>query len=155
MTKYSGFSIIELLVVMVVLGVLATAAMPLMELTLKRNKERELKQSLSDIRHAIDAYKHAYDTEHIPKMTEKSGYPPTLASLVDGVPDSKADNQLMFFLRRIPKDPFAPQDTPAAESWGLRSYQSTAEKPQPGADVYDVYSQSEGTGMNGIPYKQW
>jgi len=146
---------IELLVVMVVLSVLATAAMPLMELTLKRSKERELKESLSEIRHALDAYKRAYDTGHIPKMTEKSGYPPTLSALVEGVPDEKDNKKLMYFLRRIPKDPFAEQGVPAEESWGLRSYQSSADKPQPGIDVYDVYSLSEGTGMNGIPYKQW
>ena len=126
-----------------------------MEMTLKRNKEHELKLALTEIRHAIDAYKHAYDTKHITQMSELSGYPPTLDVLVDGVPDVLANNKMMYFLRRIPKDPFASADIAAKESWGLRSYQSSAEKPQAGMDVYDIYSLSEGTGMNGVPYQQW
>jgi general secretion pathway protein G len=150
-----GFTIIELLVVMAVLGILATAAMPLAELTAKRNKERELKQSIWEIRRAIDAYKLASDAGRIAKAPDASGYPPSLAMLAAGVPDLTAGGRAIYWLRRIPKDPFAPGDVAAGQSWGLRSYASTAERPKPGADVFDVYSQSDQIGMNGIPYRQW
>ncbi|MEC5161525.1 MULTISPECIES: type II secretion system protein [unclassified Janthinobacterium] len=154
-----GYSMIELLVVMAVLGILATAAMPLVELTAKRNKERELKQAVWEIRRAIDAYKLAFDAGRIAPTTNTSGYPPSLEALTKGVPDLLAGGQPLYLLRRLPKDPFAPadgQDKPGAvPSWGVRSYASTADEPKPGADVFDVYSTSEGTGMNGVPYRLW
>lgn len=150
-----GYTIIELLVVMAVLGILATAAMPLVELSVKRNKERELKHAQWEIRHAIDAYKQAYDAGRIAPVSGASGYPATLRQLASGIPDMSTGGQLMYFLRRIPKDPFAGNEVPAEQSWGVRSYASTAEQPKPGADVFDVYSMSDEVGMNGLPYRQW
>jgi len=150
-----GYTTIELLVVMAVLGILATAAMPLVELTATRNKERELKQALWEIRRAIDGYKMAYDAGRIAKNGPPSGYPPSLAVLSQGVPDLATGGQVMYLLRRIPKDPFAPDNVKAEASWGLRSYQSPPEDPKEGADVFDVYSMSDKVGMNGIPYRLW
>jgi general secretion pathway protein G len=154
-TGVRGFTTIELLVVMAVLGILATAAMPLVELTATRNKERELKQALWEIRRAIDGYKMAYDAGRIAKNGPVSGYPPSLAVLVQGVPDLSAGGQTVYLLRHIPKDPFAPDNVKAEESWGLRSYQSSPEDPKEGADVFDVYSVSDKVGMNGIAYRLW
>lgn len=152
--RRAGYTIIEMLVVMVVLSVLATAAMPLAELSVKRNKERALRQELWEIRHAIDAYRKAYESGRIGGGTS-SGCPPSLQALVAGVPDAKNGGQQMYFLRRLPRDPFAPATEPPEKSWGLRSYASTAEEPKEGNDVFDVYSKSEDIGMNGIPYRQW
>ncbi|SFX46813.1 general secretion pathway protein G [Janthinobacterium lividum] len=152
---HAGYTTIELLVVMAVMGILATAAMPLVELTATRNKERELKQSLWEIRRAIDSYKQAYDAGRIGKGEQGSGYPPSLAVLVQGVPDLAAGGQTMYLLRRIPKDPFAPADVKAEMSWGLRSYLSPPDEPKEGADVFDVYSTSDKVGMNGIAYRLW
>lgn len=152
--KIAGYSIIELLVVMTVLGILATAAMPLMELTARRNKERELKLALHEIRNAIDDYKKFYDAGRIAKASSVNGYPSSLQVLVNGVSDA-AGGPAIYFLRRIPKDPFAATEVPAELSWGLRSYFSSAEQPQAGVDVYDVYSAAPGVGMNGIPYRKW
>lgn len=151
-----GFTIIEMMVVMAVLGILATAAMPLVELTAKRNRERELKQAVWEIRRAIDAYKAAADSGHIARGAGSSGYPPSLAALAAGVPDAtSADGRIIYLLRRIPRDPLAPAGVTAEASWGLRSYASTAEEPKEGTDVFDVYSTSDGVGMNGIPYRLW
>jgi general secretion pathway protein G len=150
-----GYTIIELLVVMAVLGILAMAAMPLAELSARRSKERELKQALRELRQAIDAYKSAYDTGHIAKMANASGYPPSLHALVAGVPDAKLDGQTLYFLRRVPADPFAATATNPEKSWGLRSYSSPPQEPVPGDDVYDVHSLSEETAINGVPYREW
>jgi general secretion pathway protein G len=150
-----GYTIIELLVVMAVLGILATAAMPLAELTVKRRKERELKQATWEIRHAIDAFKRASDAGKIAKTPGASGYPASLEMLTAGVSDLTDGGKPAYFLRRIPRDPFAPPGGDNAQTWGLRSYRSSADKPEAGADVFDVYSKSEEVGMNGIPYRQW
>jgi len=150
-----GYTIIEVMVVMVVLSVLAMAAMPLMELTAKRTKERELRQSLMDIRHALDMYKNYSDTGHVAKGANMSGYPSTLVMLANGVPDLMQGGQMIYFLRRIPKDPFAPDNIKPEDSWGLRSYHSPPENPQSGSDVFDVYSLSKQVGMNGIAYHDW
>jgi general secretion pathway protein G len=86
----------------------------------------------------------------IEKKADSSGYPATLAVLVEGVPEkTKPDGGKIYFLRRIPKDPIT------GESWGLRSYASPADSPQEGKDVYDVYSRSDDVGLNRIPYKEW
>lgn len=150
-----GFTIIELLVVMSVLAILATAAMPLVEMTARRAKERELKQAVWEIRAAIDAYKQAYDAGRIAPTGGASGFPPSLAVLADGVADAGAGGQPMYFLRRIPRDPFAASGVAAHQTWALRAYSSSGADPKPGADVYDVSSTSEAVGMNGIPYRQW
>jgi general secretion pathway protein G len=150
-----GYTIIELLVVMAVLGVLAMAAMPLAELSARRSKERELKLALRELRQAIDAYKSAYDSGHIAKTANASGYPPSLHALVEGIPDARLDGQTLYFLRRVPADPFAVIATNPEKSWGLRSYSSPPQEPRPGEDVYDVHSLSEETGINGIPYREW
>ncbi|EEF24794.1 conserved hypothetical protein, partial [Ricinus communis] len=138
-----GYTIIEMMVVMVVLGLLATAAMPLVELTAKRNKERELKQAIREIRHAIDAYKQASDAGRVAHAAGASGYPPSLAALTAGVPDLGPGGQMIYFLRRVPRDPFASKAIRAEASWGLRCYASTADEPKEGSDVFDVYSKSE------------
>lgn len=149
-----GFTLIELLVVMAVLGVLALAAVPMAELQRQRVMERELRQALSEIRDAIDAYKNAVDTGAVKPSTE-SGFPASLAELAHGAVDARRAGQVRYFLRRVPRDPFADPTLAAEQTWGLRSHASPPENPQPGADVYDVYSKAPGNGMNGVPLRAW
>lgn len=154
MRRAAGFSVIELLVVLAVLGVLAGMAMPLSEMATERERERELKRSLWEIRDAIDAYKRAADAGRVAQPAGATGYPPDLQTLVAGVQDVKNGGRLVF-LRRIPRDPFAPVDAAPESSWKLRSYASDASNPQAGSDVYDVMSTSDGTGLNGVALKDW
>ena len=153
-----GFTLIELLITVAIIAVLASIAMPLGELAATRNREQELRTALRDIRTAIDNFKRASDEGRIERGADKSGYPPTLQALVNGMPDARSPTAAkIYFLRRIPRDPFAPGDGKAiaAQTWGLRSYASSADNPRPGDDVYDVYSLSNGTALNGTPYKDW
>jgi general secretion pathway protein G len=152
--KYQGFTLIEVMVVLAILAILASMAMPLAEVATKRAKEREFKAALWEIRSALDKYKNAYDEGRIVKREGASGYPESLQVLVDGVRDAKS-GELMRFLRRVPDDPLVPSRSIEQEKWGVRSYLSSAERPQAGVDVYDVYSLSSATGLNGVPYRQW
>ena len=152
-----GFTLIELVITLAIIGLLATAAMPLAQLVAQREKEADLRTALRDIRTAIDAYRVAAQTGHIKQELGASGYPPDLKSLYAGVEDVSSEKKVnLYFLRRVPRDPFFPDANVAAEeTWGLRSYQSPPEDPQPGDDVFDVYSQSGSKGLNGIPYREW
>lgn len=152
-----GFTIIELLVVMAVLGVLAAAVMPLGETLVTAQKERELRAALREIRSAIDDYKRAADRGGVAVAAGESGYPSSLKALVEGTPDIRPQGrgQMQYFLRQIPRDPFADARLPAEQTWNLRSYASPASKPSPGADVYDVHSSSAATGLDGSPYASW
>jgi len=145
-----GFTLIELLIVVAIVALLASVAAPLAELGWQRGKEQDLRHALREVRGAIDAYKRAADEGVIEKPADASGYPPSLAALVDGAPvKNKPQEDKIYFLRRVPKDPITGED------WGLRSYASPADAPQAGKDVYDVYSRSEEVGLNRIPYREW
>ena len=151
-----GFTLIELVVSLAILALITTMALPMGEVVIQRNKEQDLRKALRQIRDGIDAYKQFYDDGHVLKKVDASGYPPSLQVLEEGVIDAKSpEEKKVYFLRRVPRDPFAPEDVPAVDTWGLRSYQSSPKSPQKGDDVYDVYSQSEGTGLNGISYREW
>jgi general secretion pathway protein G len=152
-----GFTLIELVVTLAILAVLSTVALPMAELTVKRGKEQELHAALRQIRSAIDAYKQAYDQGRIVQKVDETGYPPSLDILVQGVNDMQSQvDRKIYFLRRLPRNPFVRDPgIPAAETWGKRSYASSADDPQEGDDVYDVYVPSPETGINGIPYKEW
>ena len=148
--KPHGFTLVELLVVVAIVGLLASIAAPLAELSWQRGNEQELRSALRQIREAIDAYKRATDEGRIERKADASGYPPTLAVLVEGVEDKQDPKKAkIFFLRRVPRDPMTDKD------WGLRSYASPANDPQPGKDVYDVYSRSDEIGLNRVPYREW
>lgn len=152
-----GFTLIELLVTVVIVGLLASIALPMTELVVQRSKEQDLRIALRDIRTALDAYRKVWDEGRIQKSVDDSGYPKSLAVLVEGVEDAKSPvRSKIYFLRRIPRDPTA-QDTqsPAADTWGKRSYKSPADDPQEGEDVYDVYSLSTKVGLNGVRYREW
>jgi len=157
MLRQAGFTLIELAVTVAIVGILASAAVPLGQLGVKRAKEAELRTALRDIRTGIDAYKKAVDEGRVEKKLEDSGYPASLELLVKGVPDAKDPKKKPIrFMRRIPRDPMFPDpEVSAQDTWGKRSYQSPLEDPQPGADVYDVYSLSREAGLNGIPYREW
>jgi general secretion pathway protein G len=153
----NGFTIVELLVVMAILGVLAAAVMPLSETLVTAQKERELRSALREIREAIDDYKRAVDRGSITVGSGASGYPPSLHVLVEGTADTRPQGrgQMQFFLRRIPRDPFADLRVPAEQTWTVRSYASPPSKPAPGADVYDIHSSSAATGLDGSAYASW
>jgi general secretion pathway protein G len=153
-----GFTLIELVVTVAIIGLLATAIIPSAQLMYQREREVELRQALRTIRTAIDEYKRAVDNGHIKIDLDQSGYPPTLQTLVDGVEDVRnaKEGVKIYFLRRIPRDPFWPDPAAAAgDTWGLRAYASSPDDPQPGDDVFDVYSRSSRTGLNGIAYHDW
>ena len=152
-----GFSLIELIVVLAIVGLLASAATPMVALTVQRAKESELRAALRDIRSAIDAYKRAYDEGRITKKADASGYPPNLEVLAGGVTDARSPTQQkIYFIRRLPRDPFSGDaSASAAKTWGVRSYASPPDEPREGADVYDVFSRAPGAGLSGVAFREW
>jgi general secretion pathway protein G len=150
-----GYSFIELLIVVSILFVLASAAMPLAQVASQRQRETDLRRDLREMRTAIDKFKDAVDQGLIPstEVTPGSeGYPTKLETLVDGVTAAgDASGRKLKFLRRIPIDPM----TGKAE-WGMRAYQ---DKPDTttwgGQNVFDVYSKAEGQALNGTKYRDW
>lgn len=156
MRAQRGFTFIELMVTLAIMGVLASVAVPMAQLAVQREKERELRGALVEIRVAIDAYKRAADNGNIKLNLGESGFPKKLEDLVEGVPDQRHPRkQMLYFLRRVPRDPFAPADTGAAATWAKRAYASPPDNPTEGEDVFDVASRSDKTGLNGIPLKSW
>ena len=151
-----GLTLLELLIAMAILGVLASAVLPVAEVTVTRTKELELRRSLRSIRTAIDEYKADYDKakagNKIITSVNETGYPKSLDDLVDGKDWGDLYPYPRKYLRRIPKDPFDDTD----QGWGLRSY---VDEPDStvwgGEDVYDVYSQSSAVGLDGTPYNTW
>lgn len=123
----------------------------------QRDKEKDLRAALMEIREGLDAHKRAADQGRIVLKLGDSGYPKTLEDLVQGIPDQKSpQKQMMYFLRRLPRDPMHPdQDAAPADTWSKRSYQSPPDEPAEGPDVFDVYSLSEKVRLNGVPYRKW
>ena len=152
-----GFTLIELVITVAIVAILASAALPLNELVVQRAKEQDLRRALRELRDAIDAHKQAFDEGRIQKRLGESGYPKRLEDLVAGVEDQKSPKkERIYFLRRIPRDPLSDDAAKGpAETWGKRSYASPPDEPRDGDDVFDVFSMSAGTGINGRPYKEW
>ena len=158
-SRARGFTLIEMAITAAIVALLATIVLPMAEMAVQRTKEQELRSALRQIREALDAYKQAADAGRIEAQADASGYPPTLQVLVDGVADIKnadTSKSRIYFLRRIPRDPFNENVTLSADqTWGKRSYSSSAEAPKEGGDVFDIYSLAPGSGLNGVPYRDW
>jgi general secretion pathway protein G len=152
-----GFTLIELVITVAIVSLLATSALPLGKMMTQRMKEAELRSALRDLRTGIDAYKRATEEGRIDIEVDSTGYPASLNLLVEGSDDAKDPKKAkLHYMRRLPRDPFFPDSSAkAVDTWGLRSYKSSASDPQPGEDVYDIYSLAKGVGLNGIPYRQW
>ncbi len=144
----AGVTLIELIIVVTMLGILATAAVPIAKFQVKRTKERELRRDLWEIRTAIDAYKDAADKGGIQTKADSNNYPPDLQTLVDGV---DIQSKHVRFLRRIPTDPMTNNT-----EWGLRSNQDDPDSDSfGGQNVFDVYTKSQGTSLSGEKYSTW
>ncbi len=143
-----GLTLVELIVAITIMAILAGAAVPLARLTVRREKERELRRDLWEMRDAIDRYKDAADRQLFQIKLGTEGYPPDLETLVKGVDIS---GKKVRFLRRIPVDPMTGKD-----EWGMRSMQDDPEGDSfGGQNVFDVYTKSEGTAIDGTKYKDW
>jgi general secretion pathway protein G len=152
-----GFTLMELVVTIAIVGILASAAVPLGQLSVQRAKEQELRSALRQIREAIDSYKRESDAGRIERRADGTGYPRSLEDLTRGITDAKSPAQAkIIFLRRLPRDPFFTQtDVAPADTWGKRAYASPPDAPAEGDDVYDVFSLSERIGLNGVAYREW
>ena len=149
-----GFTFIEMIVVTTILLVLASTVMPLAQVTMQRQREAELHRALREMRTALDKFKDAVDQGLIPSTElepANEGYPPDLETLVDGVSVANdASGRKLKFLRRIPVDPMT------KDEWGLRSYQDDPDsKSWGGQNVFDVYTKSEGTALDGTKDQDW
>ena len=149
--REGGLTLVEVVVTIAVLLILAGAVMPLAKVTLKREKELELRRALRTMRQAIDLYKQYSDQGLIQKEgVDSEGYPPELETLTEGIPQVGSTKKLKF-LRRIPMDPFTHKD-----EWGLRSYQDEPDSRSWGRqNVYDVYTLYDGTALDGTKYRDW
>jgi general secretion pathway protein G len=142
-----GFTLIELIVATAILVILTGLAVPMARVAIKREKERELRSDLWELRDAIDRYKDAADRGAFQIKVGTEGYPPDLETLVNGV---DVGGKKVRFLRRIPKDPTTGED------WGLRSMQDDPTSDSwGGQNVFDVFTKSQGTGLDGTQYKDW
>ena len=159
-----GYTFIELMITLSILATLAMVAAPMAQVALQREKEHQLRAALIEIREGIDAYKRSADNGRIKLSLGDSGYPKKLEDLVIGVPDQRSPRkQNMYFLRRIPRDPFAPADgngngfagSTTGGGWAARSYASPPDYPTEGEDVFDISSRSDKIGLNGVPLKLW
>ncbi|MBT9456650.1 MAG: type II secretion system protein [Burkholderiaceae bacterium] len=151
-----GFTLVEMLIVLAIMGVLAAAARPILELSVQRSQEFALREALRTLRTGIDAYRRAAEAGRIAVAADASGYPPSLQALVQGVPDAKSPKDIkLYFLRRLPRDPFSDPSVPAEDSWGQRSSDSPPDAPQAGRDVFDVYSRSDRVALDGSKVKDW
>jgi general secretion pathway protein G len=146
--KQRGFTLIELIVATSILLILTGMAIPMARVTIKREKERELRHALWEMRDAIDRYKDAADRGAFQIKVGSEGYPPDLETLVNGV---DVGGKKLKFLRRIPIDPMT-----AGTDWGLRAMQDDPDSDSwNGENVFDVYTKSQGTGLDGTKYKDW
>lgn len=144
----SGLTLVELIVTVAILGILATAVLPVARFQVKRQKERELRRDLWEMRDAIDRYKDAADRGGIKIKLDSQGYPPDLQTLVDGV---EVQDKKVRFLRAIPTDPMT-----KSTDWGLRSNQDDADSTSwGGQNVFDVYTKSYDTALDGTKYSTW
>jgi general secretion pathway protein G len=155
--RKKGFTLIEMLVTLTILAILAVAIMPLAKTAVKREKEVELRRNLRLVREAIDAYKKLADEKKIEVEEDSEGYPPDLETLVNGVEIKAADEggkqgkKIIKFLRRIPLDPMT-----NSYEWGLRSYQDDSDSEDWGEEnVYDIYTKSQATALDGTKYRDW
>ena len=150
-TSRRGFTLIELIATITILGILVGLSIPLARNSIKRERETELRQALREIRLALDKYKDASDQGKIEVPTDTEGYPQTLDTLVDGVQLLGQAGKNIKFLRKIPLDPM----TNSAD-WGMRSYQDepTAQS-WGGQNVFDIYTKSDGIAFDGTHYKDW
>lgn len=142
---------------MAIMATLVLVAVPLAKVTIQREKERELRRALIEIREGLDAYKRAAEQGRIQLKVGESGYPKRLEDLVEGVPDQRSPTKKnIYFLRRLPRDPFYPDENAVpADTWAKRSYASPPDDPSEGDDIFDVASRSETIGLNGVPLKHW
>jgi general secretion pathway protein G len=144
----AGVTLTELIIVCAIISILSMAALPVVKFEVKRNKERELRADLWEMRAAIDAYKDAADKGGIQTKADSNNYPPDLQTLVDGV---DIQTKKVRFLRKIPVDPMT-----GTTDWGLRSNQDDPDSDSfGGQDVYDVYTKSMGTALDGTKYNTW
>ncbi len=148
-TAEVGMTLLELIIACAVLLILAGAAEPMVRITIVRSREAELHRNLREIRNAIDHYKDMADAMAFRTEVTSNGYPPDLDTLVKGV--IIAGNKKVRFLRRIPVDPMTGQ-----RDWGLRSVQDDPDSTSQGGDnVFDVFSKSQGTALDGTKYASW
>jgi general secretion pathway protein G len=148
MRSTRGFTLIELIVATTILAILCGMAVPLARVTIKREKERELRHAIWEMRDGIDRYKDAADRGAFQIKVGSEGYPPDLDTLVSGV---DINGKKLKFLRRIPIDPMT-----GGTDWGLRSMQDDpASDSWDGNNVFDVYTKSQGTALDGTKYKDW
>jgi general secretion pathway protein G len=156
-----GFTLIEMVVVLTIVAILASAALPLQELVVRRVQESALRDALRTLRTAIDAHRQAVEARQVARGRDGSPYPPTLQALVQGVPLVDEQGQplpggtRLYLLRRLPRDPFADPALPPAETWQLRGSHSAPDAPTPGDDVFDVMSRSERLALDGTRLRDW